>query len=168
MKITRQMESPQQIRSFILAGNALFTLKSLKTNEHYTFKVVRTGRWLGEKWVAAEPPSWQVQVLAGRDNSRNYKWIGRITSGGSEAFLYKPGIPSAKGFNWFWQMLKRGSTERFAEQCQFHHAGRCGRCGRLLTRPESIESGIGPECQDKMDFEALGGAEVLLVQLFGG
>jgi len=26
------------------------------------------------------------------------------------------------------------------------HEGRCGRCGRPLTRPESIQSGIGPIC----------------------
>jgi hypothetical protein len=31
-----------------------------------------------------------------------------------------------------------------------HHEGRCGRCGRTLTVPESIESGIGPECAKKM------------------
>jgi len=23
---------------------------------------------------------------------------------------------------------------------------RCGRCGRVLTVPESVESGFGPEC----------------------
>ena len=26
------------------------------------------------------------------------------------------------------------------------HEGRCGRCNRALTVPESIASGIGPEC----------------------
>ena len=26
------------------------------------------------------------------------------------------------------------------------HEGRCGRCGRKLTVPESIEAGYGPEC----------------------
>lgn len=27
------------------------------------------------------------------------------------------------------------------------HEGRCGRCGRALTVPESIASGIGPVCE---------------------
>jgi hypothetical protein len=31
-----------------------------------------------------------------------------------------------------------------------HHEGKCGRCGRLLTVPSSIESGIGPECSKIM------------------
>lgn len=30
------------------------------------------------------------------------------------------------------------------------HEGKCCRCGRKLTVPESIESGIGPECAGKM------------------
>ena len=162
--------TPKQVREFILAGNALFTLKSLKTGKHFTFKVQQQMHWdvALNKSVAVSPPTWNVKVLNGPDNSRNYKWIGRITSGGSEAFLHKPGMISADGFNWFWTMLKRKNEERFVEQCQFQHAGRCGRCGRLLTVPASIESGIGPECQDRMAFEAAGGAQGLLNQLFGG
>ena len=27
-----------------------------------------------------------------------------------------------------------------------HHEGKCGRCGRKLTTPESCLRGIGPEC----------------------
>jgi hypothetical protein len=30
------------------------------------------------------------------------------------------------------------------------HAGKCGRCGRKLTVPQSIETGIGPECASIM------------------
>lgn len=30
-----------------------------------------------------------------------------------------------------------------------HHEGRCGKCGRRLTVPESIETGLGPECSGK-------------------
>jgi hypothetical protein len=29
------------------------------------------------------------------------------------------------------------------------HSGRCGRCGRTLTTPDSIERGLGPECAHK-------------------
>lgn len=160
----------QQISDFILAGNALFTLKSNRTGDHFTFKVVRVGRWLGEKWVAAEPKRWQVQVLIGRDNSKDYRRIGvihedldfvRIGGIGSSASL------SVRGFDWFWTKLRLGSVDKLS-QAQFSHAGRCGRCGRLLTHPDSIQSGIGPECQDKMAFEAMGGTTGLLDQLFGG
>jgi hypothetical protein len=33
---------------------------------------------------------------------------------------------------------------------KIHHEGRCGKCGRLLTVPESVETGIGPECAKRM------------------
>jgi hypothetical protein len=31
-----------------------------------------------------------------------------------------------------------------------HHEGRCGRCGRPLTVPSSIETGLGPDCAAKI------------------
>jgi hypothetical protein len=34
------------------------------------------------------------------------------------------------------------------------HEGRCGRCGRKLTVPESIESGFGPECASILGLDA--------------
>jgi hypothetical protein len=46
-------------------------------------------------------------------------------------------------FAWFWDRLRNGNLP---EQVEVHHEGRCGRCGRALTVPESIESGFGPEC----------------------
>jgi hypothetical protein len=31
--------------------------------------------------------------------------------------------------------------------CEVYHSGRCGRCGRELTDPESIKCGLGPHCR---------------------
>lgn len=45
--------------------------------------------------------------------------------------------------------------ERIRENPQEHstafgfHSGRCGVCGRLLSNPESVERGIGPDCASK-------------------
>jgi hypothetical protein len=33
---------------------------------------------------------------------------------------------------------------------EFWHEGKCCRCGRKLTVPASIASGIGPECATKI------------------
>ena len=33
---------------------------------------------------------------------------------------------------------------------EFRHEGRCGRCGRALTVPESIDTGFGPHCAAEM------------------
>lgn len=145
-----------EIREFILAGNALFTIKSLRTGEHFTFKV-RAAIPQADK----PPTHWNVSVLRGRDNTRDYKWIGRIDREG----VFFGGLEhtmSFRGFAWCWENL-----DRCGERFEFNHAGRCGRCGRPLTHPDSIQNGIGPECQDKMAFEAMGGADGLLQQLFG-
>lgn len=164
----------QQIREFILAGNALFTIKSMRTGEHYTFKVVQELRRLmphhhGDPTQPCREPecaepikTWKVKVLSGRDNARDYRYIGSIrkdkqfygTLHHTDAFL---------GFAWVWNHL-----DKVGERFEFHHCGRCGRCGRLLTTPESVSAGIGPECRDKIDFEAMGGAQGLLDKLFGG
>ena len=42
--------------------------------------------------------------------------------------------------------LKGGWYASKAETVQVWHEGRCGKCGRKLTVPESLTSGLGPEC----------------------
>lgn len=152
MTMTMTMNA-QQIKEFILAGNALFSFKSLRTGKHYTFKVVK---------VQPEQPHWpirwRVSVLSGRDNTRDYRFIGNIHIDGQFSGTLHH-TDSFMGFAWCWEHL-----ERCGERFEFAHAGRCGRCGRLLTTPESVAAGIGPECQDKMAFEAMGGAKGLLDQ----
>lgn len=39
--------------------------------------------------------------------------------------------------------LYRGNSKL---NVRIYHMGRCGRCGRALTTPESILTGLGPEC----------------------
>jgi hypothetical protein len=151
----------QQIKSFILAGNALFTLKSMRTGKHFTFKVIRRTKLVDGQLVPMSPPTWTVNALWGRDNTKDYHVIGTLRDG-HFAYNASNSTPSTKGFAWCWNNL-----DRCGERFEFAHAGRCGRCNRLLTVPSSIESGIGPECQDKLAFEAAGGADGLLNQLFG-
>lgn len=147
----------RQIHDFILAGNALFSFKSLRTGEHYTFKVIKV-----QPEYSHWPERWKVHVLSGRDNTRDYRFIGNIRKddGFYGTLEY---TESFKAFAWCWNHL-----DKCGERFEFNHAGRCGRCGRLLTTPESVAAGIGPECQDKMAFEAAGGTQGLLDQLFGG
>jgi len=58
-----------------------------------------------------------------------------------------PDALSYKGFDWFFKMLKFNVA--LPEYVQVYHEGRCGRCGRKLTTPASIEAGFGPECINK-------------------
>jgi hypothetical protein len=134
-----QIPNPSQ---FALAGNAVFTLQSLKTGMRFTYK------------VRAAPDNQAlhfVSVLTGPDNINNYVYLGFIRRGvyfhGGHKTKIHPTANSAKAFHWFWQALARGAQ---TPSLEIHHEGRCGRCGRALTVPESIKSGFGPECLGKL------------------
>ena len=128
-------------KQFALAGNARFTIVSKRTNARFTFRVRRPD---GDR-------PWFVSVLTGSDNESDYTFLGTIFPDGTYRKSPKSRItgmaPSAVGFDWFWKHLTANDPfDLLPPQVNVHHEGRCGRCGRALTVPESIESGFGPEC----------------------
>lgn len=151
-----------QILKFLTAGKAFFTLESKVSGTRYTFKVSTPKRdKMTDAQAAADTTKevgpWFVSVLVGPDNWTNYKFFGTIfaprTGEAGHTFRYsmksaKVGVdaPSVMAFTWFFNNLKRGALS----QLNFWHAGKCGRCGRMLTVPTSIESGFGPECITKV------------------
>jgi Family of unknown function (DUF6011) len=133
------LEKPAQ---FALAGNAVFTLVSLKTQTRFTFKVR----------AAEQGPMHFVSVLTGPDNTSDFAYFGFLRRGvffhgGQKARVGKD-APSVKAFDWFWRHMAQGDD--VSTLVEVHHEGRCGRCGRALTVPESIKSGFGPECIGKV------------------
>jgi hypothetical protein len=129
-------------REFVLAGNALVTLQSKKTGAHYTYQVNRVE---GEKFTGG--PAWFVKLLTeGSADEGQWTYIGMIfgtrftTTKASERMR---GAPCVSAFTYF-------MNARDLEQLIVRHEGRCGRCGRTLTEPESIDSGFGPICRAAM------------------
>lgn len=133
-----QLKTVDAIRDFLLAGNARFTLVSKRTGCRFTYRI--------RKPYEARPVHF-VQVLTGSDNESNYTYLGTIFEGDR----YQHGVrskvrwevPSARAFHWFWHLVQ---MNRLPNSLEVWHEGRCGRCGRALTVPASIEAGIGPEC----------------------
>jgi hypothetical protein len=143
-------------RTFMLAGNATFTAVSKVTGARYTFKLSRPKadsepRLMrnGQPFATSRKPIF-ISVLNGTDNTADYAYLGTIWED-AEKFTYAVGRKS--------QVSPQAITQRAAAwltvalnypdklaQCEIYHAGKCGRCGRKLTVPSSIESGIGPEC----------------------
>ena len=136
-----QLTSLEDIKNFVLAGNATITVRSGSTGSRFTFKV-RTPK-------KAKSPIWFVSLLTGSDNENNYEYFGQIRKNGSFDHGRKSRITTdstgAKAFSWFWNMIQADRSD-VLEQAEIWHEGSCGRCGRKLTVPASVLSGFGPEC----------------------
>lgn len=135
-----RMTDIESIREFLVGGKATLTLKSEVTQKHFTFKVYRNGK----------QPAYWVSMLYGTD----YSYIG---------YLYNKQLPDGnhlyyrltekskaaadtlvqKAFQFFIDNLNKGQLH---PKLSVYHEGKCGRCGRPLTDPASIERGFGPHC----------------------
>jgi Family of unknown function (DUF6011) len=131
--------------NFILAGNARFTLRSRATGARYTYRVSMADpnpKYPGHAWF--------VSVLTGPENTADYQYAGLIRgAAGGPTFAWTgrsrlaSSAPSVEAFRWTFARLALGHMPGNVE---IWHEGRCGRCGRALTVPESIALGLGPEC----------------------
>jgi len=132
---------PAIARQFVLAGKSIFTLR-LQTGERYTYKVSQ----VEDKLTGEKLPKWFVSVLTGPDNWANYTYAGMLenghfrTTGRSRISSNAPSMIVFQG----WIELCLAGLE--TPGIEIWHTGRCGRCGRLLTVPESVAIGIGPDC----------------------
>lgn len=146
-----KFDSHTHLCTFLFSGKATFTIRSLKTLTRFTYKISEppktTGKSLG-------PVGFFVSVLTGPDNSNDFTYLGNIYK---ESRNYSHGrksrigfdAPSATAFEWFYNCgILTGRL--LEDKCEIWHEGRCGRCNYKLTVPESIESGIGPECAKKV------------------
>lgn len=130
------------IRQFVLAGKSFFTVQNKETGNRFTYKVCQATDDNNEP-----KDLWFVSVLVGSDNENSYQYAGIITKDGfrrtAKSRITDDAV-SMKAFLWLWGMIKEG--KELPDKVEFYHAGRCGRCGRKLTTPESIEMGFGPKC----------------------
>ena len=131
-------------RDFILAGRATFTVDNGK-GQHFTYKV--RGKLTDKK-----DSIFFISLLTGSDNLSDYTYMGVLTPTGAirlttKSKLTEDSLPvkvAKWAMNVIWEraVLPAGYNIR--------HEGRCARCGRTLTHPESLNSGIGPECATKI------------------
>jgi len=138
-----ELSDPMQALKFMWGGNAKFTLESRATGTRYTYRIRKSDN--GKLYF--------VGVLTGPDNETDYPYLGHIYADSGEFVFAKPekagvsrNAPSAAAFAWAYPRIKAG---KIPEQLSVWHEGRCARCGKTLTVPESIISGFGPECIKK-------------------
>lgn len=124
-------------KAFILAGNARVTLVSEYTGTRFTYRVRK----------AKDKALWFVALLTGDNNEADYTYLGTIFDDAVYRHGKKSSIgadaPGAKAFAYAWRWLRE---DKAPPHCEVWHEGRCGKCGRPLTVPESIATGMGPVC----------------------
>jgi uncharacterized protein DUF6011 len=139
---SHQFHSMAEARTFVLAGNATITLESRKSGTHFTFKIRAPKEQREGQNIRF------VSLLNGSDNESSYAYLGLIGTDGAFRLTKNScagaEAPSVKAFSFFW------NARELHPQLAVYHSGHCGRCGRTLTVPESIATGIGPECLSKM------------------
>lgn len=130
--------------AYIQGGNATVTLRSAKTSTRFTYKVAEKDTDDGKHLLF-------VGLLRGADNESDYQFLGTIFPSGEFRHGKRSRIgmdaPSARAWAWAWEHLRHNELP---QQLEVWHEGSCGRCGRKLTVPESVESGFGPECRARM------------------
>ena len=144
-------------KNFVLGGKATFTIEMESgfaskhgLKDHYTFKV-------SHKEASMKfPEAWFVSMLTGPDNSSDFAYLGMLDKNQGDIRLTAKSKLTDDSM--VVKILKRtlarlwaGQEEEIAKAgFDVHHEGRCARCGRKLTVPESIKSGFGPECAGKI------------------
>lgn len=136
------LRGQEAIRNFVLGGKAIFTLLNTHTGRRLTYKVYKP-----RPTQKNEPDRLLVLVLTGPNNETDYQFLGIIFDSTryfrGRSSRISESAQSAKVFAWFWRTLANGGMPDYVE---FWHEGRCGRCGRRLTVPESLATGVGPAC----------------------
>jgi len=118
-------------------SGAIFTIKSLKTNKEFTYRISR--KEFKGKWFTF------VKVEKGY---LNFTYLGSYFKGK----LYKKGnkveTPSAKAIGFILDYVEKKKFEFLDEKMEMSHEGSCLVCGRTLTDSNSIKLGVGPVCAE--------------------
>lgn len=151
-------------KQFVLGGRAFITISNGK-GVHYTFRIIKwhpKDRETGK--LKKEIVKFFVGVLVNPDNEHDYADLGTL-----DPKTYQISQPNYtnrrhpyvsqtdvrfKVAQWMFDHIVReqeftGKSEGYS----IRHSGRCGRCGRKLTTPESIDTGLGPECSAVLGVE---------------
>lgn len=134
---SNKITDTKQALKFMFAGKSVFTFLNTKTENRFTFKIKQS----------KDSNFFFVSVLT---NPEVYTYIGTCVEGN-----YKHGKKSivssdAQSVKVFEFMLNRLKTDNLPDFLEVWHEGFCGKCGKRLTVPSSILSGLGPECIKKL------------------
>lgn len=138
--ICHMTDKKRETYNYIFAGKAIFTVVSSKMGWRYTYKITQT---------KSNKDNYTIKVLYGSDNTEDYKHIGILNRRLLSLESYNIENGQIRLLMSFIHMLLNPLME-WPETCEFYKSDKCAACGRLLTTPESIESGYGPRCYSRI------------------
>lgn len=147
------LDSEKRAARMIEGGNVVVTVKSKKTGEHITVKLasrLKNDSGRGKKWQPASPTE-ASHIFASVRSADAAGWddkIGTYYPRNGRFYEDKNADPArvwaaAAVLQWLC-----GNADE--EKATYQESNECGRCGRELTDPVSIQRGIGPTCLGQM------------------
>lgn len=132
-------------KEFVTAGRAVFTVSG--PDARFTFKIKF------KKGTNGFKDAYFVSLLTGPNNTEDFTYLGMLDAENGMVRLtdksrHNDDSRPVKAIRWAVKTI--WSNLQIPDGYRIQHEGRCGRCGRALTVPESIDSGIGPECIKRM------------------
>lgn len=145
---------PKKALAYMLQPNSnIITFQSAKTGERRTFRINPMDKLaVAEKGIRDQ--RFFVKFLSGSDNSNDYTYLGQILNGRftltqkSRTNGITEQTPSYVIFKVAFETLL--ATTVMPKMLQVTHSGRCGKCHKALTVPQSVNDGFGPECIEKV------------------
>jgi len=132
-------------KEFLTAGSAVFTVENGPHHLTYRVQVPERARSYANQMCF-------LAIMSGSDNEADYSYIGRFFSrdGQLKATNASKFDDDSLTFRIAQNILDIIYGRKQAKRgTDIRHSGKCGRCGRTLTEPESLDSGIGPECKKR-------------------
>jgi hypothetical protein len=120
-----------------LTHSGTVTVFNPKTGKHRTFKVTKPQAEDAKFF----PGKRLVGILTGPDNTCDFHTFGFV--GDHKIILWKT-HRNTPIYKWAADFLL--DPEAYSDIVELKIEGRCRACGRKLTTPESVDTGIGPIC----------------------
>jgi hypothetical protein len=140
----QQSNSPEISRLFLTAGKATFTISKVATGERFTYEIAKPENFHGDFFAS---------VMKGSDNESDYSYIGMMSQAElrlrfTKGSKFAPETKEARGLQFVLDVV--AGRKVLPAGFELRRSSKCGRCGRKLTVPSSIDAGIGPECAGKL------------------
>ncbi len=126
----------------VFTHNGSITMRNPATDGHRTFRIHTQ-----PDDARFAPGERIVSLLVGPDNTTDYNGFGFVKK--DRIVLWRR-FRDSSDFTKYADMLQRPNHYQEEHGIEYLYEGKCRRCNRTLTVPESIESGIGPVCAGKV------------------